>query len=411
MKYLIIIGSFFFITVGYAQQNGFLVSGTIKDSATGNPVSNVGVSVLGSKNTVETDGKGNYSITVKRFPATLLLSHVSYEKKNIVVNRTGKFDLVIRNKMNELPVFPVSIEKPTDLMPEFPVYIWDYEMCGDSLFAFLGFDRMSMSKPGLYLCDFAGNVKSNVAVAKKGKLVRDCMGALYYVTTTTASVVTYDERGIRLTTESDAEDFEELISPCVEHDESRFYLKGFYSNRQKLTYFIYDQTIDTLREIVTISDIVGLDILKDKPRMMSMKGYDEFSERFEQLCMYKPVFAPLIKMNDSLIIFDFENNKIEYFDLNGKVLSEKKLFIQKKKDLKGEFYVDKSRQKMYTLFQKGGLTELAEISSGSAKVVRTIQVPGFAFIEKIRIHDGMLYFLYKDDTRAEYKKIFKMKLG
>ncbi len=61
------------------------VNGNITDSSYGGPLAGVNVVVKGTSRGAISDFDGNYSITVDRFPATLVFSSLGYETKEMMV--------------------------------------------------------------------------------------------------------------------------------------------------------------------------------------------------------------------------------------------------------------------------------------------------------------------------------------
>lgn len=95
-----IIVSLFSISAN-AQSN--IIKGNVKNSATGESVPAVSITVKGSGVGSFTDDKGNFSMTVMQsFPITIVISSIGYEQKEVVVNNASGFVSVNLNPASVL---------------------------------------------------------------------------------------------------------------------------------------------------------------------------------------------------------------------------------------------------------------------------------------------------------------------
>jgi len=191
----------------------------------------------------------------------------------------------------------------------------------------------------------------------------------------------------------------------------KFFLKNYLYNNQLLQYYFYKDAHAKPFEFLTIADDAALHRLKDKSRLASMQGYTEDDERFEQMCFYAPLYAPLVNLNDTVMIFDFVNSKIEFFDSDAKSIKETNISFHKDHQWRKEIFVDEVRNKVYTLFREQGISKLCEVDLTKGTLGKSVQIPDFTFIEKIRVHDGKVYFLYTEKNQnAEYKQLYSFRI-
>lgn len=76
------------ISIGAFAQNA-TINGNVRNSASKEGAGAVSVIVKGEDNGTFTDDKGNFSITVKKLPVTLLISSVGYELQEVTVSDAG----------------------------------------------------------------------------------------------------------------------------------------------------------------------------------------------------------------------------------------------------------------------------------------------------------------------------------
>lgn len=78
----------FFAIAAFAQNTA--ISGNVKNSATGENAAAVSVTIKGSDVGTYTDDKGNFTITARSVPATLVFTSVGYEPQELTVNSAGE---------------------------------------------------------------------------------------------------------------------------------------------------------------------------------------------------------------------------------------------------------------------------------------------------------------------------------
>lgn len=99
------------------------ISGNVRNSANKDATGAVSVTVKGSGTGTFTDDKGNFKLSVKSLPVTLLVSSVGYEMKEVVVNSASgtQIDLVPSNALGQEVV--VSASRVPQRILESPVSI------------------------------------------------------------------------------------------------------------------------------------------------------------------------------------------------------------------------------------------------------------------------------------------------
>lgn len=110
-----------FAIAAYAQN--VTISGNVKNSVSGENAAAVSVTIKGSDAGTYTDDKGNFSITVKSLPVTLVLTSVGYSSQEITVNNADKLNVafVPSNQLGQEIV--VSASRVPEKIMESPVSI------------------------------------------------------------------------------------------------------------------------------------------------------------------------------------------------------------------------------------------------------------------------------------------------
>ncbi len=109
---LLCFGSLFSLSA----QDSFTVSGTITDDT--GPLPGAAVVEKGTRNGVQTDFDGNYTITVTNGNAVLVVSYIGFESKEVLVNNQNQINVTIEessSKLDEVVVIGYGTQKRKDL--------------------------------------------------------------------------------------------------------------------------------------------------------------------------------------------------------------------------------------------------------------------------------------------------------
>ncbi len=99
MKYLLLSVLFFNTLCAMAQVN---LQGTVKDAITGQPVPLVSVIFKGGTRGTITNDDGNFSINTPMLPATLIISHLSYQPVELVIDKDAPINVTLKPQTTQL---------------------------------------------------------------------------------------------------------------------------------------------------------------------------------------------------------------------------------------------------------------------------------------------------------------------
>jgi len=75
-----------------------------------------------------------------------------------------------------------------------------------------------------------------------------------------------------------------------------------------------------------------------------------------------------------------------------------------------KIYIDEDLKKAYTVFQNiSGTKDLKEIDLDAGKLTLKLTIP-FPFVQKIKIKNGYVYFIYKGWGETHRKKLFRQEI-
>ena len=404
MKKLYWILSFFLLGSSLLAQDKIIISGYIYDAMTYQAIPNAHIIYSNGNVGCTSDNEGFFQIQIQAFPAQIEISHLTYKKqrlqiKSIEQNWTNYF---LESTADTLGVFTLSANPIQDLIKEKPLFVYDYLHYEDKLLL-LAFRNKQLTERELVLMNHSGEIIHSRRIDKAKELYKDCMGNSFIITNTTAYQIILEDEMLYLAYPMNRDLFVDNQTLIEEEFSKHLFLKQFYYRSQGLQYYAYDYTNDSIKVFSNIEK-------EEMIASMQWGGYFDNSpadKHFEQLIVYKAVYAPLYAIKDSLFLFNYEKNNIHIYNDSLKVAEKIDINYHLEKNWKPEMYYDTKQQKMYTKFQERGKTIIAEIDLSNGKILRTHQIPDFVFVEKISVEDDYIYFLYKENDAMEYKKLYR----
>ena len=107
-----------------------------------------------------------------------------------------------------------------------------------------------------------------------------------------------------------------------------------------------------------------------------------------------------------VIVFDAIGNEVERHPLTFHMRKKKNGRMEPDKRWKKKMMADEARKEFYAFFVNDGLYTLKHINLETETATDIMDLSGYPFAEMLRVHDGVLYFLYPtgyNNRRALYK--------
>lgn len=407
--------SIFFIANAAFSQNNCSISGIILDSETELPISNVYLKILNTKNGTSSNKEGRFFLTVSKLPVDISITHIAYETQNLTLHTSDIKNLKIHlvKASHRIPEVIVGANKVINLVEKRLFAVNDYEFMGNNILTLLfNYNYSKNYNPWLVLMNTNGDTLCSSPAGKDGTFYKDCTGTIHFVDALETHQIFYDSTRISLLYPAKTEEFFEIMQPCISNIKYYYYLNHFSNNNQILSYYVANNKDSTYEKFRLIVDETGLKMLASRDRFHAMGAspVTEADIRFEQMCFFDPLYAPLFKIKNEIVIFNFVNSKIEFYNETGQLEKEIEIAFHKMPFWKDEMYVDEVCGKAYSLFLKDGLSTLKEIDLQTGKFLRSVKIPNFKFVSKIKIHNNRLYFLYKKNLSDDLMGLYMMEL-
>jgi len=404
------------VTPAFTQSTDYKVTGYVYDSVGMVPLSNVNISVAGTRRGATTNRDGFFKINISTRQAVLYFSYMGYGIRECAVNDGVKFPLTIYmtpeiKKIGEVTVFT---DRFRNILEGDSLQVLDYEICNDRLLILARSAKDSL-RQRIYLTSLGGYIYSYRNLKDMGRpvkfpddpaprkiyLFKDSYGEVQLLAKTRVWQIFLKENKIWLIYPSKYEDCNKYLFPI----KCRLNDKLFYQEANEK----YNGTFYIVRETDTIKRVKLI--------------YDEFGN--SRYLRQRAVKVPVIVYNGQLVLFNFFRNEMEFFNEKGRSVKKVPTMFHTKwyYDWRGkkahdldvinftqDIIQDQVTNKVYTIWRTvlTGRYTLKELNMETAEVAREISIPDHPFIDKVLVNDNRVYFMFRDREEQRYKTLYTM---
>ncbi len=391
-------------------QKKTLIQGSVFDLETGEPISEVHVFINGKTQGTITDVFGNYSISLDQVGDTLVYSHIRFDTVQIVYKWSDfKADVLLNPVEYMLPT--ATVRPVQNVSKGMLLDVTDYFFIGDSIL-YSGFCYRYNKKQNPWLVMIApdGDTCFTYCVGEEGHFFKDCFDNVHYLTDDYAYQLVFYKDSVSLEYQTDIDEFMSAMKDCKFQSNGQIVFSQFSDRNQILIYYLADTTTYEIEIFRTIADEIKLNMLAFQGLFFAMgPPPNDHDLRFEEM-MYEPVFAPIIKTDDTIAIINYTDSKIELYDTCFNLLGSSSIYFQNSKFCEDEIVVDDSTGKAYAVFLRNGKTSVKEIFLSSGASGQDLSIPAFHWIDNVKAHNNRLYFLYREKFSGSLRALFRMSL-
>ena len=186
------------------------------------------------------------------------------------------------------------------------------------------------------------------------------------------------------------------------------YIKVYKKNRRIFYSIVYNKEIrEMLKSEISDSQALRASMDAADARRPSDQSYESAIDLFYKK-VAKPIYAPVFLKNDTVVVFNFQEELIVFLTKTGNLLKEVKLNdkeISTYRDF--EIIYDEFKQNFYFKTRGFDKTFLSMLNIYTGSLSRTIHLEK-AFAKNIQIQNGKIYYLVKekewDDTCYLYEQ-------
>ncbi len=404
-----------------AQNSGFVLQGKVFDSKTKAPVPGASIYVNETMNGTTSGADGSYQLKIQHTPAVLVISCIGYTRRyfTFTTPQISEFNIPLEPSLFEIPEVLVTAKRtPVSISDKQDIYVVDYDFY-DNHVLLLGHPGKRSIRTLLVLMDRMGKTILRKEIDQGINLYRDPFNNLHLLTTDTAYQIYFDGKELNLLYPTDKKTFMASFPEFLEIYQGKIILRQYAFDDQALMYYFFNPTDTTIQRFwaegtqEVFRKVDGLmTSIQITPNGKGSSRFNLFNsdDRFVKMAYYAPIFCPLEIIRDTLYIFNFTNNLIETYGRRGFPLDTPTYITFHQTDTwQKKLYNDRVTGKIYTQFVRRGISELREINLKTGQLYdRSIRIPDFAFISKLLVNDGYLYFLYQEKKYPNYMRLYRM---
>lgn len=397
-----------------AAQERTVVQGICKDE-NGKAIENVSVYVHDSLLVSVTDDKGHFTYTHAMAGDKLRFAHMVFEPTYHIIKEkeiNGK-NLTISMKTRSHELLEVEIiDKAPSIAFDNPVMsVIDYVIREDGIYMIVYRRRNS----ALLHLSFDLDTLNELKISSRYKqLYKDMRDEIHVINDYQANKVsfTYQEgkKEMYLSLPMSRTKFRNVYGPIVAASDS-VYVTGQYHYFNKELGYYYNKYFseEEPRELCYIIDEDGRDDIW--LQMRTGGEMDIFST--------DRIFNPIYEIDNKFYVFAFTDHETIIFDAVGKELERLPLTFHEYRKWNGKMepdrrwkkkiLVDEGAKQFYTFFVNDGIYTLKHIDLATGTVASVLDLSGYPFAQQLRIHNGMLYFIYPTGINHR-KALYRVKI-
>ena len=397
-----------FIHQAIAQERA-IVQGICKNEK-GKAIENVSVYVHDSLLIAITDENGCFTYMHAKTSDQLRFAHMVYEPAFYTIkdeDLNGKpINISIKTKKHELHEVEVTANAPHIAFDNPVMSVLDYVIGDDGIYM-LAYRRRNST---LLHLSFEMDTLHELKISSEYKnIFKDFYGFVHVISHDKACQVGFSgysdgqKKEMFLHPPMSLSKFYELYGPIITASDSVVITGRYAFYGLEQYYYCVTPTADT---VYLLHHIVDEERRDDLLQMMRGKGgLDKFTTYMLSLYpklyyIFNPIFGIdnkfyLFAYTDcEVLIFDAIGNELERHPLTFHMLKKWNSKMEPDKRWKKKMMADEARKEFYSFFVEDGLYTLKHINLETGTATNVMDLSGYPFAELLRVHDGVLYFIY-----------------
>ena len=385
----------------------------------GKPIENVSVYAYDSLLVSVTDDKGRFTFGNAHVGDKLRFAHMVFEPANYTIKEKdldGK-NLKIRMKVksHELLEVQVTANAPHIAFDNPVMSVIDYTVREDGIYMIVYRRRNS----SLLHLSFDMDTLHELPISSRYKyLNKDAFGDIYAINDYQASLVGFMEldNGKKIMMNfyhsMSRKTFYDKFSTIVAASDSIYITGRYFLYNKEMSYF--SNTIGSDEEPRELHRIVDEDALDDIWLLTHTRGGIGMN-----FWVADPIYNPIYGIDNKFYILSFTDHETLVFDATGNELERYPLTFHVFRNWNGEILpdrrwkqqvlVDRGTKQFYTFFVNDGVYTMKHIDLETGTATSVCDLSGYPFAQKMRIHNGVLYFIYPTGVNKR-KALYQLRI-
>lgn len=384
------------------------------------------------KNEVKTDINGKFELNLTSTGEdTIFFEHVGFESTYKIISVSDKKKaknqailLQIPMYYHELSTFTFTAQKVDTVYGSPEHSVEDFLITEDGKLLLLAYERTLKKGAKIVLAGSDQKDISEATVPGDAKhLFKDYSGIPYVICENSVFAIEIVNDKIRFESVKE-QDFYDFYHRVIDTLGSNFYYSTFNELYPAVSFIVTDRNDTTHHELMEIKDDFMMELYRAQYKYVSGRdklwayrqelatGIDKEiwigATSFTQDILYKPVYAPLFIIRDTVHLFDQYKKQLYKFDSNHNLVDSLHLdFVQESQKEKWEqpLILDKQKELVYGLYNKGGYYYIKSVDCQDGKIDRELKLSN-RFVERIKIFNGKVYYIYRPYESLQKKFIY-----
>jgi hypothetical protein len=214
------------------------------------------------------------------------------------------------------------------------------------------------------------------------------------------------------------QDYDYLIKPCLAQIDNSVIFKKELSNGLISEFYTADaggkwndvfkvaaqeellKSYNEDRGLITYGQNVGTVATNNPLESRKIRGVQAQADFLSRI-IYKGIRIPLFKRNDTLLILNYYENQIQFFDKFGNQLAARNINFHLNKKWDDNVIFDEKTGQLYAIFNNKNGRFLSRINTETGECAPPIHLES-TFIKKMAVHDDILYLLHVERTEPNW---------
>ena len=394
--------AFLQMSVQIIAQERTVVQGYCKDE-NGKAIENVSVYVHDSLLIAVTDEQGRFTYSLAKAGMKLRFAHMVFEPAYYSIREkdiNGKnLTIKMKTKSHELLEVEVTANAPHIAFDNPVMTVIDYTIREDGIFL-IAYRRRNST---LLHLSFDMDALHEMPISSRYKyLNKDAFGEIYAINDYQASQIGFMEldNGKKILMNfyhsMSRKTFYDKFSTIVAASDSVFVTGRYFYYNKEMGY--YRNRLGSDKEPELLHYIVDEEGRDDIWLLMHTGGVGA------NFWVADPIYNPIYAIDNKFYLFAYTDHETIVFDAMGNELERYPLTFHEYRKWNGKMEPDRrwkqkmmydiARKEFYTFFVNDGIYTLKRIDIKTGTVTSVMDLSGYPFAQNMRIHDGILYFIY-----------------
>jgi len=399
-------------------QSTIILKGKVTDEKH-QPVSDATIIDVINNNGTYSDTEGNFSLRIPDHPTTLRISHVGFKNKEQEITLTDLQEVVNNSILIEIILITSPVEiSPVEVLANKQIRAYDKPWIPIIDFEFEGPNLLLIAyekkKYDVRLVNGNDSILLRTPISfTPESFFKDCLDQLHVLSADSNYRIIILSDTLLVIGSSNRNDFDNVVLPCMAATEKAFYTRKFGAHNQSEFYIESSRHSNDERLFAEVRDSIGAQLAEEElERVIGLSPYAnlqmadissstvlDLSRAYSnELWFYQkirtiPIYNPLLKIRDSLYLFNHARGRLSIYDDKGKYFRVMPLSYCKDKSRNKQILIDEANDDVYLAFISNGYITLKKFDLSSGNFLSETQLEHALFPESIKIRNGVAYYL------------------